>query len=150
MDYRLYNPNYRGYPILLLSTVPVSDGQGKSGFSFLSMSRIYLAGTPPATVLAATSFVTTDPAAIMTLSPTVTPPQDGKSVIIRSFPYTSLPISYASCNFGFPLISPTCHTPPQNSVPFTVGFSRQSRNPMKLATIRSIIVSSSSAAVAMK
>ena len=73
MDYRLYNPNYRDYPILLLSTVPVSDGQGKSGFSFLSMSRIYLAGTPPATVLAATSFVTTDPAAIMELSPTVTP-----------------------------------------------------------------------------
>ena len=33
------------------------------------------------------------------------PPQDGKSVIIRSFPYTSLPISYASCNFGLPLIS---------------------------------------------
>ena len=32
------------------------------------MSRIYLAGTPPATVLAATSFVTTDPAAIMALS----------------------------------------------------------------------------------
>ena len=148
MDYRLYNPNYRDYPILLLSTVPVSDGQGQSGFPFLSMSRIYLAGTPPATVLAATSFVTTDPAAIMALSPTVTPRR--RSVIIRSFPYTSLPISYASCNFGLPLISPACHTPPQNSVPFTVGFSRQSRNPMKLATIRSIIVSSSSAAVAMK
>ena len=42
-------------------------------FSFLSISRICLAGTPPTTVLAATSFVTTDPAAIMALSPTVTP-----------------------------------------------------------------------------
>jgi len=38
-----------------------------------SILRIYLAGTPPTTVFAATSFVTTAPAAMMALSPTVTP-----------------------------------------------------------------------------
>lgn len=42
-------------------------------FSSLPMFRICLAGTPPAIVSAFTSFVTTDPAAIMALSPTVTP-----------------------------------------------------------------------------
>lgn len=75
---------------------------------------------------------------------------ESSSIMARSFPYASLPISYASCNFGLPLISPTCHTPPQNNVPFTTGFSKQSRNPIKLATIRSIIAVSSSAAVAIK
>ena len=32
--------------------------------------------------------------------------------------------SYASCDFGFPLISSMCHTPLRNSVPFTIGFSK--------------------------
>ena len=64
--------------------------------------------------------------------------------------YTRFPCSYACLKVGFPSISPTCHTPPQNSVPFTVGFSRQSRNPIKLVTMRSMMPLSSSAAVAMK
>mgnify|MGYP006880569590 CR=1 FL=1 len=38
-----------------------------------SMFRMNLAGTPPTTVLAGTSFVTTAPAAMMALSPMVTP-----------------------------------------------------------------------------
>lgn len=37
------------------------------------MFRMNLAGTPPSTVLAGTSFVTTAPAAMMALSPMVTP-----------------------------------------------------------------------------
>ena len=35
--------------------------------------------------------------------------------------FKSLCIDFDSCNFGLPLISPACHTPPQNSVPFTVS-----------------------------
>ena len=48
------------------------------------MFRMNLAGTPPTTVLAGTSFVTTAPAAMMALSPMVTPLQNGA---VRAYPY---------------------------------------------------------------
>ena len=55
-----------------------------------SMFRMNLAGTPPTTVLAGTSFVTTAPAAMMELSPMVTP---CRMVLLEPthtrFPYTT-------------------------------------------------------------
>lgn len=52
-----------------------------------SMFRMNLAGTPPTTVLAGTSFVTTAPAAMMALSPMVTPCRMVLSLPIRVSQY---------------------------------------------------------------
>ncbi len=46
---------------------------GRLGYSSISTALIRFAGTPPTIVFAATSFVTTAPAAIIAPSPTVTP-----------------------------------------------------------------------------